>query len=181
MKIPQHKIKSTINCIFALMAIGILQGCIAYDNAVLYKKGYDPGKSNALKFNGFYQAKNKTDLFPVFFYDNGSVIFSGFSKDTIELKEAILSNPKGFWGYWGNYKISGDTITIETFPPNMRESRQERYLRKGIVEKGSITFYQQINRENKASEINEPMVFRKFDTKPDATANWIRTKKKYNK
>ena len=178
---PQKNIKSTIKCFFALYAICSLQGCISYDNAILYKKGYNPGKNNELKFNGFYRTKDKTDLFPIFFYNNGSVIFSGYSKDTIELKEAISLAPKGFWGYWGNYKISGDTITIESFPTNFREYRQERYLRKGIIKKGSITFYQEINRQNKVNEINEIIEFRNFNSKPDSTANWIRTKKKYNK
>ena len=181
MKISQKKIKSSIKCVFALYAVCNLQGCISYDNAILYKNGYNPGKNNELKFNGFYQTKNKTDLFPIFFYNDGSVIFLGYSKDTIELKEHILSNPKGLWGYWGNYKISRDTITIETFPSNVQEFRQERYLRKGIIKNGSITFYQEINRNHNVNEVNETIEFRDFKTKPDSTANWIRTKKKYNK
>ena len=160
----------------------LLQGCISYDNAILYKKGYNPESNSELKFNGFYQAKNESEyLAPIFFYKNGSVIYSGLSKDAIELKKQILLNPKGFWGYWGNYKISGDTITIETFPPNINTFRQERYLRKVIIRKGNITFFQEINRKNEVNKIDQIIEFINFETKPDSTANWIRKKKKYNK
>lgn len=159
-----------------------LQGCVSYDNAILYKRNYDTGNNSELKFNGFYQANNQNEyLAPIFFYKNGSVVFSGLSRDTIELKKHILLNPKGFWGYWGNYKISGDTITIETFPPNINTFRQERSLRKGIIRKGIITFYQKINRNSQVYQIDEIVEFKNFETKPDSTANWIRKKKKYNK
>ena len=173
--------KLSISITFYIV-FNLLQGCVSYDNAIVYEKDYNPGSNNKLNFNGYYQDRNKSDyLAPMFFYKNGSVIYSGLSKDTIELKERILLNPKGFWGYWGNYKISGDTITIETFPPNINTFRQERYLRKGIIRNDKITFFQEINRKNKVNEIDEILEFINFKTKPDSTANWIRKKKKYNK
>jgi len=163
------------------VACNLLRGCVTYDNAVVYQKNYDPGKNIELQFNGFYRTKNNENLFPIFFYADGSVLFAGFSKDTIELKAAILSNPKTVWGYWGNYKISRDTIIVETFPPNINTFNQDRYLRKGIIHKDQIVFFGEIKREGKTNNINETIEFVNFKTKPDSTANWIRKKKKYNK
>lgn len=168
-----------IVCLYALS--NLLNGCISYDKTMLYKKGYKHGNNDKLELNGYYQTKNKNDLFPIFFYKDGSVIFSGYLKDTIELKEEIVTNPKSFYGYWGNYKISGDTISIELMSTNINALRQERNLRKGIIKNRSINFYQKIDRNNETEELDQVVEFVNFNTKPDSTANWIRKKKKYNR
>ena len=97
----------------------LLQGCISYDNAILYKKGYNPESNSELKFNGFYQAKNESEyLAPIFFYKNGSVIYSGLSKDAIELKKQILLSGQTsdyYWtDAWNAYTSSPTTINYNT-------------------------------------------------------------------
>lgn len=162
----------------------LLQGCISYDNAILYKKNYKQGNNNKLKFNGFYQSEKENYenyLSPIYFYADGSIIYTGLIKDTLEVKKMIQLNPKGVWGFWGNYQISNDTITIETFPPNINTFRQERYLKKGIIKENKIIFYQSINRTGGIGKIDETINFINFKAKPDSTANWIRKKRKYNK
>lgn len=176
--------KKTFIVIFLIFITSILKNCISYDKAIIYHKNYYKGKNNQLLFNGFYQSEKEdyeNYLSPVYFYADGSVIYTGLIKDTLELKKMLQLNPKSVWGFWGNYQISNDTITIETFPPNINTFRQERYLEKGVIKENKIIFYQSINRTGGIGKINETINFIKFKTKPDSTSNWIRTKRKYNK
>ncbi len=176
--------KKTFRFIFLISFISILKSCISYDKAIIYHKNYYPEKSNQLLFNGFYQSEKENYenyLSPIYFYADGSIIYTGLIKDTLELKKRIQLKPKGAWGFWGNYQISNDTITIETFPPNINTFRQERYLKKGVIKENKIIFYQSINRTGGIGKIDETINFINFKTKPDSTANWIRTKRKYNK
>ncbi len=119
-------------------------------------------------------------IYPIFFYHDGSVILMGAIKDTFQLRKLIQENPKGIWGYWGNYKITNDTVFIETIASNGGSFQHKRLIKKGLVKKDKIFFFNEVSSNGLAKDLNEEVSFTKFNIKPDSTENWIRKKKKYN-
>ena len=85
------------------------------------------------------------------------------------------------WGYWGNYKIFNDTITIETIGSRGQSFRHSRHVQMGVIKQDSICFFLEIDRDGKASKYNETIRFEHTEIKPDSTQNWIRMKRKYNR
>jgi len=175
---------ATILGLFVL--IFLFNNC-TYDRTLIYKKDYEVGTNSDLYFDGFYNNKstkvvdqNNTEyIYPIFFYKDGSVIFMGAIKDTTQLRK-LLYNPKAIWGYWGNYKIKGDTVLIETIASYGGSFRHTRHMKKGLIHKGSISFTEEIPGDGIINKYNEPFPFVHFNIKPDSTENWIRKKKKYN-
>ncbi len=161
-----------------------------YDKSLIYKKNYEVKSNSSLRHDGYYNAgyrKIFTNsgyvdfMYPIFFYKDGSVIFMGATKDTNQLRKNISENPKGVWGYWGNYQISNDTIHIETIASYGGSFHHERNLKLGLIKRDSICFFQELDRNGSIKEMAETIHFIGFNIKPDSTENWIRYKRKYNK
>ncbi|HEU4717643.1 MAG TPA: hypothetical protein VFU15_07410 [Bacteroidia bacterium] len=172
---------------FLLPAVcALLVTCTTYDNAIIYHKNFTPGTNALLRFNGFYSdtlgpveaksAKQVTrKIKPVFFYADGSA-FS--TRDYQPSSSAGLTSATGFWG---NYRIIGDTILLEKFEEAEASSNLARIILKGVVHEGSIEWMARKDRNSDYQPVKYSIYFTPFAAKPDSTQNWIRTKKKYNK
>jgi len=179
--------KNIMKTFIGVLILFSIANC-TYDKSLIYKKNYQPGKSSLLKFNGFYYDGYKSIIssegpsnfiYPIFFYNDGSVIFMGAIKDTFQLRKNISENPKAIWGYWGNYKISNDTISIETIGSYGGSFHHVRVIRIGVIKKDSICFFQKLDRKGNAEKLDEIIHFKNCEAKPDSTENWTRTKRKY--
>jgi hypothetical protein len=180
--VARHKKAAVSACLMTLLYCS----CITYDKAVVYKKNYQQGKNNELRFDGFYKEISPAQSLPpeqlsaaTFFYSDGSIMQSGLFKDTVQLKSMIAG--KGIWGIWGNYQISGDTITIETFSPNGGSWNHDRYLTRGVIQSNRIEYFESIDRMNKSVPSIHTIYFVSLSMKPDSTGNWTRKKRKYNR
>jgi hypothetical protein len=138
---------------------------------MIYSKNYDPGKNPLLKFNGYYcnRLKNIATsngsgefIYPVFFYADGAVVFLGAVKDSA-LKKTVSDQQK-VWGYWGNYLISNDTITIETIGSYAGSFQHIRHISKGVIKEDSICLFSEIDRAGASRKVIEVIHFTPFDT-----------------
>jgi hypothetical protein len=174
-------------CIITFLVI-ILLSC-TYDRTLIYHKDYDPGKHSELRLNGFYSTTaeivteqgRRTFIQPVFFYNDGSVIFMGNHPDTSDLRLRISTNPKAVWGRWGNYQISGDTIKIESLVSFQKRFHHTRYTQVGLVMSDGIHFLYHFDKKGNITADDYTVHFTNFNIKPDSTSNWIRTKRKFNR
>ena len=168
----------------ARLCLGFSLATCTYDRTIIYHKNYKVGNSASLHLTGYYfytneivTANGKAQFFyPIFFYKDGSVIFMGAHKDTLQLKKIILDNPSKAWGYWGNYKISNDTIQIETISSYNRSFHHERKIRTGVVIDQSILFLSELDNKGNVTNADWSIKFANFNFKPDSTSNWIRKK-----
>ena len=160
-----------------------------YDRSLIYYQNYTIGENDSLKINGYYSSKSsitttegrKEFMYPIFFYEDGSVIYMGAFKDSLELRKRIIDNSKSVWGYWGNYIINNDSIFIETIGSYGGSFHHERRTQIGLIKNDSILFFQNVDRKGNIEEINDTICFSKFDLKPDSSSNWIRNKKRLDK
>jgi hypothetical protein len=169
--------------VLVFAAVLFLVTCTTYDNALIYKKNFQPGTHPLLRFDGYYRDVNSTDFTmssrvkPFFFYTNGSVFVT--EKATAEpFTEAWIRTSEAS-GSWGNYKIDGDTIYLERFLLNA--NNYERIVLKGAISEGQIRWTKRKERGDAYQPVDYTLTFTPFSAKPDSTKNWIRTKKKYNK
>ncbi len=178
--------KNILKTFIGIFIILSISSC-TYDKSLIYKKNYQPGKNSLLGLNGFYfneiKSTNTSEyprifIHPIFFYADGSVIYMGAVENNL-INKTIADNPK-VWGYWGNYKISNDTIWVETIGSYGGSFHHVRFIKMGVIKKDTINFFQEIDRKGKTRELNEIIQFQNSSVKPDSTENWIRKKKKYN-
>jgi hypothetical protein len=165
-----------------------LTSCLTYDKPLMYKRNYDQGKNQLLRFDGFYSDTITRKVFgrdyyytvdPVYFYSDGSVLIGSTARDTNELRTRIENKIQ--FGQWGNYRVTGDSILIETFGVNGGSGRMERFFKAGIILNNRLFFGKEIDRKGEAMAINEDIRFVHSTAKPDSSQNWIRYKKKYNR
>lgn len=169
----------------ALLPLFIFFSHCTYDRTLIYRKDYTAGFNKLLRHDGFYFSTQKVGaeefIYPVFFYEDGSVILMGAVKDTAQLRKVINQNPTGVWGYWGNYQVNKDTISIETIASGGESFHHERRIKMGWIKDDSIYFFKDIDRKGKIEQDSEFVSFVPFKAKPDSSANWIRKKKKFNR
>ena len=79
---------------FGFVSLIFLVTNCTYDKSMIYKKHYEVKINSSLRFGGFYNGENKKIItetgninfkYPVFFYQDGSVIFMGATKDTTQM------------------------------------------------------------------------------------------------
>jgi len=178
--------KNFVKTLIAVFILFSLSNC-TYDKSLIYKKNYQAGENSLLKLNGFYYNGYKSIsssevpsnfIYPIFFYADGSIIFMGAVTDSL-VNKYVSDNPKA-WGYWGNYKITHDTISIETIGSEGGSFNHARVIRMGLIKKDAICFFQKINRKGEVEKLDEIIQFKDCEVKPDSTENWIRKKRKYN-
>lgn len=175
--------------LFLFFILTLVDSCIGFDKAVVYRKNYIVEKNSNLRFDGFYALSICTNfsdsnklINPYYFYSDGShVEIDGFKDTTFLTSKLVTGNLKNIWGYWGNYTINKDTIIIETFPPNGGTWTQERYLQKGIISNNKIELTKTKRRNENWKNCKETLCFISYNHKPDSTENWIRHKRKYNR
>lgn len=181
--------ESYLRTSLTLLAVILFLNECTFDRTFIYKRNYKVGNNERLRTDGFYFSKRKIFgargeeefIFPIFFYEDGSVIRMGAVKDTLLLRKWIVENPKGMWGYWGNYQINKDTLSIETISSYGGSLHHERRTRMGLIMPESIYFFQTLDRKGNVMVDTEIVSFMQFNIKPDSTSNWIREKRKYNK
>lgn len=181
---PARNLKPTIYIMFAIFAYLSLAHC-SYDKSLIYKRNYHPGNNKLLQLSGYYYSGEKSIItedgyqnfiYPIFFYADGSVLYMGAVKDSLLLN--LISNHPNVWGYWGNYSISNDTISIETIASYGGSFHHKRYTRMGVIKKDTIYFFLQFDHKGQIEEDNQIITFKHANIKPDSTQNWIRKKNK---
>lgn len=186
MRFPMHPQKHVVlKGLVLLLAVG-LQQC-TYERPHLYKKGYIVGKSEFLHFDGFYsdstsiitEKGNAKFLYPIFFYRDGSVIQMGAIRDTTQLRKLLRENTKGTWGYWGNYTVRNDSISIEYIASSGGSLHHKRLTQQGLLKNGRLFLTDQAEGNKPSTTVTKELRFYPFEIKPDSSANWIRNKKKY--
>ena len=158
-----------------------------YPKLEIYKSGYNPDKNNYLRFNGFYDSNiddvsyDKTALYsylqPIFFFADGSFCYYSVEMNSVNFFENAENIQKGLT--WGNYKIQGDTITMESLPyeHGVFWSKYRKVIHKGIISDGNINlFYSKGPGFLPLGNLN----FILHSQKPDSTLNWIRNEEYFN-
>lgn len=155
---------------------------VTYDMPVIYKKNFQPGTHDSLRFDGYYTSEWDMQMTervkPIFLYRDGSV---WFGEELMHYDVAQETIKKGTSFSWGNYKIDGDTIYIERFNLDKSTNNYRRVIIKGIVLSKQIKWIQrEENRQNPVATAYKTN-FMASTFKPDSSANWTRTRAQYNK
>ena len=171
------------NCLLIILTL-CLSSCVQIDKSILYHKGYNIGVNKNFRLDGFYsdtisrpvfKTKSFSKIKPIFLYSDGSALILETIKDIDALKTLIQL--KDQYGTWGNYKISNDTLTIETFLCKRTGDSFNRYLDIGLIKKDKIVFVYQIdNKGTMTGQTLGTVYFNLLDCKPDSSLNWVRKK-----
>ena len=180
--------------IIAALLIPFVNCCTSkYPQLEVYKPDYLPGTNINLHLNGYYDHSVEiyyrnsviSDLVqPLFFFEDGSFCydFSGIIKT--RLAEVLNTSKTNYLVLiehltWGNYKIDGDTIIMESlqWSQGYFNSHYRCNIQKGIIHKDSICIFE----SNDKCLNNRTLKFYAFDLKPDSTLNWIRKDQNYIK
>ncbi len=166
-----------------------LIGCTSYDKLLIYDKTHSIVETKLLRYNGFYYCNlevkfnNKncsSKVLPIFFYSDGTAFTSGQFCNTDSIK-GFYRKAKQHSAYdWGSYKINENEITVEFYWPNSGTNTYERYHMKGRIDHDSIFFYTLVDRHLISKSIKSTYYFEPFETKPDSSLSFIKTRKKFN-
>jgi hypothetical protein len=161
----------------------LLITCQGYDPPFIYHKNFSPGTHPGLRFNGYYAEPfyaitepAATEIVkPVYFYAEGSAFSANRAVSISQLNDSLQ-------GWWGNYKILGDTILYERYQENRGTANYERVILKGIIctDTTGIRWVARKERNRAYEKIDYRMKFYPSAFKPDSTQNWTRKVKKWN-
>ncbi len=180
-----------IFCVAVYMAL-LSSSCTTYEKVTVYHRDYDPGWDDRLLFNGYYDDTVyeefeafggriiKDPVRPVFFYDDGTAIL-GWAASNMDSVASFIRRGWHNIGFWGNYKITGDTIVIEFLTHNGGSGVMETHIKKGVLDKGSIYFPRQQSHSKQPVSPAYTIFFHPFPLKPDSTKSWIRQHRRYKK
>ena len=142
------------------------------------KKGYKL-ENVCVNMNGYYLKKhtinNITHYKPVFFYEDGSVVFLSNFLDTNSIKEELMDFEDGTWNYWGFYECKNDSIMMEVVYKDNFERKAKIIKLKGMVNGSKSSIFIIDNKENILNEYK----FVSSSIKPDSSTNWVRNHRKY--
>jgi len=144
-----------------------------------------------LRTNGVYVSTNLSGSF--FLFDNGySKTVSSIEPDgnsfwknpESEINDLQLILNSFEREVWGQYKISNDTIVIQTFGLNDQMCRRSVYETIGVILNDStIKVFSDYSYWFDAEFIEEPNIYRLYETehKPDSTKAWFNNKRWYKR
>jgi len=155
-----------------------ISSCIRYDKLKYYTPGFVP-KTSCVKTEGYYlttvpDMPGDTALQSLYFYDDGSFLYSSKYYDTLEIENGIKNYPNSFKKYWGFYQCEGDSVFIEWIYRDDNLSMANRIDWKGKVGENNI-----LKMDKDGWGFAYDYNFMPSNYKPDSTLNWLKTHRKY--
>lgn len=175
------KVKILIFCLVLFFV-----SCIRYDKLQFYINGFVPTTS-CVRTDGYYlthvieihpvsetSVDTFTYLLPIFFYDDGSFLYTALYPDTVAIEESTKNYPKIYKSGWGFYQCEGDSVFIEWMYRDDNISKATRIEYNGVFGENNELKMSPDGWGN-AHDYN----FIPHTTKPDSTLNWLKTHRKY--
>jgi hypothetical protein len=179
----------------ALLAVVLgcsVAGCVSLPKLDYYRPGYDPGFSEALRFDGYYAREDYSrntsppSIEMYFFYPDGSlkrVPPSFTERFVLEMLRDMPAREPTFEG-WGFYKIEDGVMYLEGLTQTDSGCMcRDRWAQKVTITPNTITVIEEFDQNTKTFLPRPPrtLTFKDWSIRPDPAMNQIIHTGKYQR